>query len=110
VTAGKFRRRRIWGIVLVCLPRVVALAIFVSSLGPIVDTKEAQARQDLQFLRQALHALRENYGRYPTTEESLNILADPSQKERYVVSRLGIEDPWRHTLSIDHRRLRRQTI
>jgi general secretion pathway protein G len=73
-----------------------AAMLVASRTRQLVDTKEMQAKQDIGFIRQVLERYKKDHGRYPTAEESLNALVDPSPAGRYFISKHAIIDPWGH--------------
>jgi general secretion pathway protein G len=79
---------------------VAALAILVAGLAylriapGIVDTKQMQAKQQLIVIRATLEKYRADNGRYPSQEEGLRTLVDPSPKGKYLTSDYALKDPW----------------
>jgi len=53
-----------------------------------------KARADLGGIRQALEAFKKDHGRYPSGEESLDVLVDTPSARGYLPSRHAITDPW----------------
>lgn len=84
---------------LVVWAAVVAVAILLAGLAylriapGIVDTNTTQAKQQLIALSAALEKYKADHGRYPSQEEGLRALLDPSPKRGYL-SEFALKDPW----------------
>ena len=81
---------------MIALAGAIALAAVVWLLGTsrIVDTKEAQARQQLMVLKSALERYRSDNGHYPSEQDGLGSLVDSSRNGKYLVSEHALKDPW----------------
>jgi len=80
---------------------LLAIVVVLSELAlflirpKIVDTNEIQAKQQLVVLRAALEKFKVDYGHYPSQDEGLHALIDPShQGGGYLSSELALKDPW----------------
>lgn len=73
---------------------LLAAVSYVLIAPGIVDTKQAHARQQLMVLRAALARYRADNGRYPSQEEGLPALVDPTPNGRYLTSEFALKDPW----------------
>jgi general secretion pathway protein G len=94
VTASRAWKWIVCGIVLV---GAIAL-VFRFATKPLVYSNELKARADIgSIFFTALEAFKRDQGRYPTREESLDVLVDPSPRGRYLISHHAITDPWGHT-------------
>jgi general secretion pathway protein G len=94
---GSFGRTRNTGTrIFVALAIVVVLSELALFLirPKIVDTNETQAKQQLIVLRAALEKFKLDNGHFPSQNEGLRALIDPSQKGGYIAGELALEDPW----------------
>jgi general secretion pathway protein G len=96
VTVTRPRKWILWGLGLAFFCAALAVVIFPALAPPTLYTNEMAARADLGGLLQALEAFKKDHGRYPTPDESLDALIDPSPGRGYVISRHAITDPWGH--------------
>jgi type II secretory pathway pseudopilin PulG len=96
VIANRKRQYFLWGLGLTVLSMALAAFILPRFAPPTLYTNESKARQDLRGLSQVLEQFRADHGRYPTREEALYVLVDPSPGGRYFPSSHGITDPWGH--------------
>src|SRR5271155_5003819 len=78
---------------------VLAIVVVLSELAlflirpQIVDTNETQAKQQLIVLREALEKFKLDTGHYPSEDEGLHVLVDPSHHGNYL-SESALTDPW----------------
>lgn len=81
----------------VVLVLAVAGALLVAS--PKLDSnpelaRKAQARAELRLIDAALHEFAEAHGAFPTNEQSLRVLTQPSPSNGSALRSEAITDPW----------------
>jgi general secretion pathway protein G len=81
------------GIALVAAMLLVAVGLF-SSQHAIVDTKMTQAKQQLTVLKSALERYRVDRGHYPSQQDGLGALVDPTPGGKYLANDYALKDPW----------------
>ncbi|KPL08776.1 hypothetical protein AMJ85_07895 [candidate division BRC1 bacterium SM23_51] len=88
--------------VVVIVLTILAAAIIPNLTGRTDDAKVARARSDVANLETALEQFKLDMGRYPTSEESLDVLRNPPQSEDmerwkgpYIRKPVPL-DPWRN--------------
>jgi general secretion pathway protein G len=93
VAANSKTRVVVWAAVAAVVILLAGLAYLRIAPG-IVDTKQTQAKQQLIVLRATLEKFRADNGRYPSQEEGLRALVDPSPQGKYLTSEFALKDPW----------------
>ncbi len=73
---------------------LVILIIVVLRWPAHVDTKMAKAEFQIKYLKDALEQYHKDYGRYPTTEEGLNLLTEQEGPDGNVYIIRILNDPW----------------
>jgi general secretion pathway protein G len=73
---------------------VLATAVTVNMRSYLLKAKQNVARSDIASMTQALNTYFSEYGRYPTTEEGLEVLTKPSKKFPERLLDPPLTDPW----------------
>jgi general secretion pathway protein G len=82
------------GAAVVVIAFLIGGFVYLRTAPGIVDTKQAQAKQQLMVVKAALEKYRVDNGRYPSQEEGLRALIDPSLKTTYLANEFALKDPW----------------
>ena len=88
MAASRYWKWAIWSLVFLSVVSLYFLNARVS------DTHAMKARADIGGFREALEAFKKDHGRYPTGDESLDVLVDTPSSRAYLPSRHAIVDPW----------------
>jgi len=95
----KFSRRP-HGFTLVELMVVIVIMGLLASLvtinvrGHLIKARQTAAKQEISAIMQALEIFYATYGRYPTNEEGLAVLTQPSDKLPEKILEGDTVDPW----------------
>jgi len=75
---------------------LLASVVTVNARGYLLKAKQNTARQEIATIMHALDTFYATYGRYPTNDEGLAILARPSEKLPEPLLSAEPRDPWGH--------------
>jgi general secretion pathway protein G len=82
--------------VVIVIIGLLATAVTINVRSYLTSAKQKVARQDLATISQALDSFWAVYGRYPTNEETLDVLTKPSEKLPEPLLKSLPADPWGH--------------
>lgn len=76
--------------VVITILGLIAAAVAVNVVGQLDEAKVKQAQNDIHTLESCLDLYKVDKGRYPTTEEGLQVLVTAGK------CKAQLQDPWKH--------------